>query len=49
MPKKKFIQVPLDLARLLVAEPDDFKDESKYESAQETAKALLKLLVAMEK
>lgn len=46
---KKMLSIPLDLARLLAAEPDDYKDEKSYEDGQKVAKALLKLLLAANK
>lgn len=49
MPKKKTLQVPMDLAQLLVAEPDDFKDETKFNEVQSIAKALLRLLMEANK
>lgn len=46
MPKKpKTITIPFDLARLLTAERDDFKDPSKFAESQTIAKAMLKLLM----
>lgn len=49
MPKPviKTITVPLALCRLLVAEPDDFKEPGKYQETQVASKALLKVLVEM--
>lgn len=46
MPKiKKTIEIPLDLATLLAASPDDFKDPDKYDQIQVVSKALLKVLI----
>lgn len=47
--EKTEITIPLALAKLLVAGPDDYKDANKYEHGQETAKALLKVLLAANK
>jgi len=46
MPKKRTtIEIPMDLAMLLISEPEDFKDPTKYEETQKVAKALLNVLV----
>lgn len=42
---KKFIEIPMSLAQLLAAEPDDFKEPDKYTEAQVVAKSLLKVLL----
>jgi hypothetical protein len=50
MPKvKKTMEIPVDLARLLVATPEDFKEPEKYEEVQAVAKALLNTLLVVNK
>ena len=50
MPKlKKTIEIPVDLARLLVATPEDFKEPDKYDEVQAVAKALLNTLLVTQK
>ena len=39
------ILIPFHLARLLTAKKEEFRDKKDYESAQELAKAMLKLLM----
>ena len=46
--KKEAIEIPMHLARLLAAEPDDVK-EGTYEDVQALAKASLRLLIAASK
>ncbi len=48
MPKRTTIVIPIDLARLLVSEPEDHKDPEKYSEVQAVAKALLRLLMRVE-
>lgn len=43
--KNETITIPMNLARLLVAEPEDLKDTEKYEDVQKLAKAMLKVLI----
>lgn len=43
--KKETIEIPLELARLLVAESDDLKNSQDYSDVQKLAKALLKVLM----
>lgn len=38
------VQIPVSLAVLLTAKPEDFKDISQYEAVQVLAKEMLKLL-----
>lgn len=38
------IEVPVSLAKLLTAEPDEFKDPKQYEDVQTLSKVILKLL-----
>lgn len=45
MPKKEMIEIPIHLARLLTAEPEDLKDQTKYEDVQKLSKQLLKVLL----
>lgn len=50
MPKAKTtIEIPMDLARLLTSEPDDFKEPQKYDDVQKLGKALLKVLMEAQK
>lgn len=50
MPKQKTtIEIPLELARMLLSEPSDMKEGVKYEDVQAVAKALLRVLVANSK
>lgn len=44
---KKTIEIPLSLARLLVAEKEDLKDPESYEDVQAVAKSQLKLLLTI--
>lgn len=41
------IAVPRQLCRLLMSDPNDFKEPAKYDETQAVAKALLKVLVEM--
>lgn len=41
----KTIEVPVQLVRLLLAEPKDYKNPAKYAEAQGLAKTMLHLLV----
>lgn len=43
--KKEYIEIPIALARLLVAEPKDLKHPEDYDGIQELAKASLKVLI----
>jgi hypothetical protein len=43
--KKKRVIVPMDLARLLTAEPKDLKDPSKHDEVHNLARSLLRLLM----
>ena len=43
--KNETITIPMNLARLLAAEPEDIKDGEKYQDMQLTARALLRLLM----
>lgn len=45
--KIKTITIPLSLAKLLVAEPEDCKKPEDYKNVQEVAKASLKLLMKL--
>lgn len=45
----KTIAVPVGLCRLLVSAPEDFKDPKKYDEVTGVAKALLKVLIEMDK
>lgn len=44
--KKETIEIPMNLAKLLITEKEDLKDESKYEEVHTMARSLLKLLIA---
>jgi hypothetical protein len=44
-PKKEMVEIPIALAKLLSAKPEDYNDASKYDEVQEVAKALLRLLI----
>lgn len=46
---KKTIEIPVDLARLLVAEETDFKEPSKFEEVRAVAIGLLKVLLEVNK
>lgn len=43
--KNETITIPMDLARLLAAEKEDYKDSSQFEDGQKVAKAMLKVLM----
>lgn len=43
--KKETIEIPLALARLLLAEKDDLKNPEQHADVQELAKASLRVLV----
>src|SRR6266436_6293288 len=40
--------MPHDLARLLAGQPNDYNNPNDYEAVQETARALLRLLLSVE-
>lgn len=44
--KKETIEIPMALARLLAAEPDDLKQSQDYHDVQEIAKTALRVLMA---
>ena len=43
--KQETITIPIELARLLTAEPEDLKEGTSYDDVQKLAKSLLKLLM----
>jgi len=45
---KNEITIPINLAKLLAAGPDDHKNIETYEQSQETAKALLRVLLEVQ-
>lgn len=47
--KKETIEIPVQLAKLLIVEPEDFKEPEKYGEVQTVAKSLLKVLVEVNK
>lgn len=50
MAKQKItIEIPLDLARLLVMEPEDLKEPSKYDDILKLGKAMLRVLMEAQK
>lgn len=46
--KKETITIPMDLARMLVAKPEDLKEGADYNALQEVSKALLRVLMVAE-
>lgn len=46
--KKETIEIPLELARLLAARDDDFKTTQGMQEGREIARAMLRLLLAVE-
>jgi hypothetical protein len=49
MPKKtKTITIPRDLARLLVADPEDFKTRKAHDESKTVAVTMLKLLLSLD-
>ena len=42
---KQMIEIPMSLARLLAADPTDFKDENRAGDVQNMARASLRLLM----
>jgi len=46
---KTTIEIPIDLARLLIAEPDDFKEPQKFDDVQKLGKAMLRVLMESQK
>ena len=47
--KQETITIPIELARLLIAEPEDLKEGTSYDDVQKLAKSLLKLLMVTTK
>jgi hypothetical protein len=45
--RQETITIPISLARLLIAEPEDMKNPDDYQNIQEVAKASLKLLMSV--
>lgn len=43
--KTESIEIPMHLARLLAAEPEDMKEADKYDDVQSVARALLRVLM----
>lgn len=44
---KKTIEIPMSLAKLLIAEADDLKRPEDFQNVQDVAKASLRVLVAL--
>lgn len=43
--KKETIEIPMSLARMLAAKPEDLKEGAVYEDVQELAKSLLRVIM----